>query len=152
MLTLLSITELKHSSFFCSFLLSTLCIVGFANNCMAVLNALCQRLLDYYTSYYCFPVFSVVIHLCLLKNNKHFYPFCTFTSSFCLLLQAVGHRPRSRWRRWARWAWWGETLHFCCEISDREPPTGSTLCSILAELQPPPAQHQRHQQKPQVYK
>lgn len=82
MLSLLSITELKHSSFFCSFLLSSLCIVGFTNNCMAVLNALCQRLLDYYTSYYCFPVFSVVTHLCLLKNNKYFYPFCTFTSFF----------------------------------------------------------------------
>lgn len=64
MLTLLSITELKHSSFFCSFLLSTLCIVGFANNCMAVLNALCQRLLDYYTSLIIAFLSSLLLFIC----------------------------------------------------------------------------------------
>lgn len=95
---LLSITELKHSSFFCSFLLSSLCIAAFTNSCMAVLNPLCQRLLDYYTS----PIIAFLSPLLLLIcaywriTNTFIYLVHLFPSFLCHPLQALSHRPRSR--------------------------------------------------------
>lgn len=93
MLTLLSITELKHSSFFCSFLLSTLCIVGFANNCMAILNALCHRLLDYYTSLIIAFLSSLLLFICAYwRITNTFIRFVHLLPSF---MSSPGSGPQT---------------------------------------------------------